>query len=435
MARKTSGQLKEERAEKLQAMQDMANKIKEENRNFTEEEQTKWDALQEEVDEFDTQIRQQEQIEAIERRAAGEAYREQTSEKEKREIKKFSFMKAIRGQMNGNLDGLEAEMHQEAEREARTSGMNIQGVGVPYMVLNNEAEESRALNATGESEDGKVTIETSLGSYIEALRARLITQSMGARVLTGLSGNFDLPKSTAVSKSEWAGENTDVVESNPKFGSISMTPKRLGTFVTLSKQLITQSSLDVERMVREDLAMAQAIALDKAAITGTGSNNQPKGILSTSGIKEVAGGTNGAAPTWSHIVGLETAIATENADMGNLGYLTNPQVRGKLKTTERVANSGQFIWGDNSSPINGYRARVTTQVPSDLTKGTGTALSALLFGNWNDLVIAQWGGLDLVVDPYTLAKKGQIQIVIASFHDIAVRHAQSFAVLKDAKTA
>ena len=166
-------------------------------------------------------------------------------------------------------------------------------------------------------------------------------------------------------------------------------------------------------------------------MTGDGSSNQPTGILATSGIGNVAGGTNGAAPTYAHIVALETEVAKDNAANGSLAYLTNAVVRGKLLTTEKAANTAQFVWeGQNS--MRGYNAEVSNQVSSTLTKGNQSSSSAIIFGNWNDLMIGMWGGLDINVDTSTGSSSGTVRIVGLQDIDIAVRHAQSFAAMLDA---
>ena len=149
-------------------------------------------------------------------------------------------------------------------------------------------------------------------------------------------------------------------------------------------------SIDVESFVRNDLATVLALAIDLAAINGSGSNNQPTGILNTSGIGSVAGGTNGLAPAWSHLVDLESAVSIANADVGTLGYLTNAKVRGKLKQTSKVSGQNGFIWEAGNTPVNGYMAGVSNQVPSNLTKGSSSGVcSAILFGNFADLIIGQ----------------------------------------------
>ena len=201
----------------------------------------------------------------------------------------------------------------------------------------------------------------------------------------------------------------------------------------MSKQLLAQSNIDVSAFVASDLGMATAIAIDAAAINGSGSSNQPEGILNVTGIGDVAGGTNGLLPTWANIIGLESEIASANADVSKLAYLTTPGMRGALKGVAKDAGSGMFIW--DGAEMNGYGAHVSTQTPSGLTKGSNTDCHAIIFGNWAELLIGYWGAIDLVVDPYTAAGTSQVKIYINEFVDVAVRHAASFAAMLDARTA
>jgi HK97 family phage major capsid protein len=215
-----------------------------------------------------------------------------------------------------------------------------------------------------------------------------------------------------------------------------MSPKTLGAFTDFSRKLTVQSSIDVEAFIRRDLAAVLALEIDRAALHGSGSSNQPTGIAATSGIGSVAGGTNGLAPTWAHIVGLESEVAIDNADIGSLAYVTNAKVRGKLKTTEKASSTAQFVWADGATPLNGYNAVVTNQVSSALTKGSSSGVcSAIFYGNWMDLLIGMWGGLDLLVDPYTASTTGTVRVVALQDTDIAVRHPESFAAMLDALTA
>lgn len=192
----------------------------------------------------------------------------------------------------------------------------------------------------------------------------------------------------------------------------------------------------------DDLAQGLGLGIDRAIINGSGQGAEPLGILGQQGLTIVELGAQGGAPTWAKIVALESAVSIENADMGALAYLTNSKTRGKLKTTEKFAGTnGQAIWpdvplSDNLGILNGYKAGVSNQVPSDLTKGTtGTALSAILFGNWADVMIGRWGGVaDLLVDPYSQSKKGNTIVTAFSDVDVALRNIESFAAIIDAVT-
>ena len=259
---------------------------------------------------------------------------------------------------------------------------------------------------------------------------------MGAQYLSGLQGNLPFVIQDTAAAATWVAENATASESNMTTSVKTLTPNRLAAYTKLSKRLLKQSSIDVEALVRNDLIQAQATALDIAAINGSGSSNQPTGILNTSGIGSVAGGTNGAAPDFADLVDLESALANANADQGALGYLTNSKVRGKLKKSTLDSGSGLFVWDRlTANELNGYPVGVSNNVPSNLTKGSGTALSAVIFGNWNDLVIGQFGGaMDLVVDPYTSAKEDIVNIISSNDFDVMVKRPESFAAMVDAIT-
>jgi HK97 family phage major capsid protein len=264
---------------------------------------------------------------------------------------------------------------------------------------------------------------------------------MGAQMLTGLSGNIAIPRQTGGATAYWVAESGAPTESQQAFDQVAMSPKTVGAFTDISRKLLLQSSIDVESFVRSDLATVLALAIDSAAISGTGSSNQPTGILSTSGIGDVAGGTNGLAPTFAHIVELWSDIAAANADFGNTGVLTNSAVIGKLMTTLKTAAvAGYVVEGfpsaDGMTSVAGLRGGVSNQVPSNLTKGSSSGVcSAIIAGNWNDLIIGQWGSLDLMVDPYTGSTSGTVRVVALQDVDVAVRHAVSFSAMKDALTA
>ena len=293
--------------------------------------------------------------------------------------------------------------------------------------------EKRDMTA-GTTTAGGFTIQTDIGALIPFLDPRLVTASLGATYLTGLTSNIDFPRNNAAASAAWEGENDANAETSPTFDRIQMSPNRLGAFTDISKQLMVQSSIDVENMIRTRLSVAIANAVDTAAINGAGSGNVPEGILNVTGIGDVAGGTNGANPTFANIVELETDVSTANADFGRLGYLTTPGVKGYLKTKEKASNTAQFVW-EAGNELNGYNALVSTLVPSDLTKGSGTNLHAIIFGNWQELIIGQWAGIDLVVDPYSSAKNALVTLVVNSWWDVAVRHAASFSAMKDASIA
>lgn len=368
-------------------------------------------------------------IEATERALAQNNF----SSQEIKEAQRFSFAKFLREAASGGvLTGLELEMSQEAVRESKLNGIVLNGLGIPHVILATK----RA--ATGQNvttaNDGGNLVNSDPVVYIEALRAKLVLSQLGAFFMTGLVGNVPLAKGSALSAS-WGGEVGEVTAVKKTVTKASMTPKRLAITTAYSRQLLEQTSGDVDRLIMLDMINAHSAALEKAAIAGGGSN-EPSGILATSGIGSVAIGASGGAITWAKLVELETKVAGNNADMGALGYLTNSKVMGALKTIERTSANGRYLYENKES--NGYPVIVTNNVPANLTKVNGENtienLSAMIFGNFADLLIGQWGGLDVIVDPYSLKKVGEVETTVNAFHDIALRRAESFAACKDITT-
>ncbi len=353
---------------------------------------------------------------------------------DKREVQQYSLMRALNALANPT--DVNAQKAAAFERECSDAagqklGKQARGFLVPFDV------QQRDLVAGTPTAGGNVVATDLLaGSFIELLRNAMVINGLGTRMMTGLVGNIAIPKLTGAATAYWVAENAAPTESQQTIGQVTMSPKTVGAFTDISRRLLLQSSLSVEQMVQQDLATVLGLAIQQAAINGSGASNQPTGILTLAGIGDVAGGTNGLAPTWGHMVALETAIATANADVGTLAYLTNAKVRGKLKGTEKFsAGTGAPVWADGNTPLNGYRAAVTNAVPSNLVKGSsGAVCSAILFGNFADLMIGMWGGLDLTVDPYSGSTAGTVRVVALQDVDVAVRNVESFAAMKDALT-
>ncbi len=413
--------------------------------------------------------------EAIERGASLEEFRKEVLDKKykaevvktadpkiglsDKEVKQFSFLRAINAQIQRDWSkaGFEKEC---SDAVSKTLKRDAHGCFVPYDVMGRGLMERDQVGPTQSdmilrlltaslSRDlqkqvgsaGGYTIATDLlaANFIELLRNRMMVRRMGATILGGLVGDVAIPSQTGGATAYWVGESVDPTESQQTFGQLGLTPKTVGAFSDISRKLLMQSSIDVEGFVRSDLATILALAMDLAAINGKGSAGEPVGILQTTGIGDVAGGTNGLAPAWLHIIELETDVASANADVGTMGYLTNALVRGKLKQVQKATNL-DFIWTDSPAEVgmgslNGYRAGVSNQVPSNLTKGTAVGIcSAILFGNFADLIIAEWGGLDLMVDPYTGGAQGTVRVRVLQDVDVALRHPASFSTMQDALT-
>lgn len=362
------------------------------------------------------------------------------SDKDKRE---YSLVRALNYILNPHSQAARQAAGFELEcsaAEAQRSGKTSQGILVPHDVLTRNLGNLHRRDLTvGTPGAGGYTVATNLltSSFIELLRNAQVISAMGVQYLSGLVGNIAIPRQTGGATFYMVGEGSAPTESQQAFDQVPMSPKTGGGWVDISRKLLLQSSLDIEAFVQGDLAKTVGLGIQNMAINGSGASNEPTGLLATSGIGSVVGGTNGLAPTWDHIVDLETAVAVANADVGTLRYLTNAKVRGKLKKTfVDSPGSGERVWSTGDAPLNGYAAGVTNAVPSNLDKGTSADVcSAILFGNWADLIIGLWGGLDLTVDPYTNSTTGAVRVIALQDFDVAVRQAASFAAMKDALTA
>jgi HK97 family phage major capsid protein/HK97 family phage prohead protease len=353
---------------------------------------------------------------------------------DKKEVRQYSFMRALNALANpGDQAAQKAAAFERecSEAAAAKLGKQARGFMVPFDV------QKRDLTAGTASAGGNLVATDLLsGSFIDILRNAMVIDAMGARMMTGLVGQIAIPKQTGAATAYWVAENSAPTESQQTVGQVTMTPKTVGAFTDISRRLLLQSSISVENMVQSDLAAVLGLAIQQAAISGSGASNQPSGLL-TLITASVVGGTNGLAPTWQNMIDLETNVAVGNAAVGTLGYLTNVKMRGKLKSTQKFASTnGQPVWDAGNTPINGYQVGVTNAVPSNLTKGTSSGVcSAILFGNFADLMIGMWGGLDLMVDPYTGSTAGTVRVVALQDVDVAVRNVESFATMVDALTA
>lgn len=355
-----------------------------------------------------------------------------------KEAKQFSFLRAINALANpGDRKAQEAAAFERECSEAVGGklGRSAQGFFVPHDVQKRDL-------VVGTPTAGGHTVSTDLlaSSFIDQLQKRMMIMKMGAQLLSGLTGQIAIPRQTGGATAYWVAESGAPTETTQAFDQVTMTPRTLGAFNDISRKLLLQSSIDVEAFVRNDLAKVLALEIDRAAIHGSGASNQPTGITATAGIGSVAGGTNGAAPTWANIVALWSSVANANADFGSTGFLTNSKVAGKLMTTEKATNTAQFVCpgfpgADGMATFGGAKAGISNQVASNLTKGTANGIcSAILFGNFADLIIGNWGTLDLIVDPYTASTSGTVRVVALQDIDVAVRHAESFSAMLDALT-
>lgn len=369
---------------------------------------------------------------------------------------RYSLLRAIRAAVDKDWSG--AGFEREVSRDiARRIGRDTGGFFIaPDMLVPQRRDYNTLTGAAGGS---LVATNLAAGSFIELLRAKSRVMQLGATVLSGLVGNVDVPRRTAAGAAQWIAEGASLTPSTGAFDVVSLRPKTVGSIGVLSRNLLMQGTPDAEMLVRSDMVQQIAIAIDAAAINGSGVAAQPLGLLNMAGVGSVPGGANGAPVTFDHMIDLSTAVAAANADSGALGFLSNSAVLGALSRLK--STTGEYLWAgrggmsnENSAPasampgatasgdagfgILGYRAAFSNNVPSNLDKGTALGVcSAVLFGNWSDLLIGEWGVLEILPNPYAAGayEAGAVQIRALQTVDVAVRHAESFAVMKDALTA
>lgn len=335
----------------------------------------------------------------------------------KKEIRQFSVVRAIAALANPTdrrLREAAAFEFEVSEAAAQRYGRAAQGVMLPTDVL---GVWKRDLNTSDDNE--LVATNLLANEFIDVLRNQSSVMQAGARMLPGLVGNVAIPKKTAAASGGWIStEGGAASESEATFGTVSMAPKNVGAFTDMTRQLILQSTPAIEQLVRDDLTQALALAIDKGALEGSGSSGQPTGILNTSGVNKPTAFA-AAVPTFAEMVALETAVAEDNALFGNLAYITDAATYGGLKTKAKDAGSGMFVL--EGGQANGYNVIRTQQ----------STAGNVYFGNFSDCLIGMWGGLDILVDPYTASSSGTVRVRALQTIDVALRNAVSFAYNND----
>jgi HK97 family phage major capsid protein len=275
--------------------------------------------------------------------------------------------------------------------------------------------------------------------------------SMGVGTLPGLVGDVAIPRRSGNSTGYWlANETTAITQSESTFDQISLSPKNYGVLSKYSRQTLLQATPGIEELVRRDLVNTVNIGVDLAILNGSGSSGQPTGIMQTSGIGSVAGGTNGAAITLENLIKLEEEVLVDNAGGNSMGYITNAKVLSALKQLRAggsAAGNGSFLWntdlsgiGRGATPgvVNGYAVGVTNQVPSNLTKGsTSGECSAVVFGDYSQALVGFWGnGMELAVSDSDGSDftKALTSVRAITTLDVAVRQASAFSAILDVTT-
>lgn len=338
-----------------------------------------------------------------------------------KETQRYSVLRAINALHNKDWSKARFEEECHKQLSKRHGDPQHDGFYVPYEVQKRPTldREQRDLTAGTANAGGYLVATDNLsGSFIDLLRARARVAQLGAFFLPGLKGNITIPKLSAAATLYWLStEATAITESQQTLGQLSLTPKNAGAYTEISRQLMMQSNPAADMLVMNDLSKVVALGIDQAALNGSGAAGQPTGIINTAGI----GAVTGTSLNWAGIVEFETDVASANADVETMAYLTTPAVRGLLKGRDKTGTTvGNYVWGgtNNEKTLNGYRAEVSTQVPS----------ANMLFGDWSQIVIGEWGVLEIAMNPYANFPAGIVGIRAFQTVDIGVRQAGAFSL-------
>ena len=325
-----------------------------------------------------------------------------------------------------------------SQEMAHKSGKAPQGFYVPDYAWRSDLYK-RELTVGSNSAGGFFAPSAQLGSeWINALRAKMVLAELGMRTMSGLTTKVQIPKVSAGAAAAFVAESGAVADQTVTTAQITLQARTLGARSSVSRLLLLESDPSIEQIVRDDLVAAIASKIQDVMIEGGGSN-EPTGVTQTSGIGAINVGDNGGPPTWALITNLVREVEVDNAVINDstLGFATNPKLKSKMAQVAKVGSSDSvMLLNDPWTSLYGYPIRFSTDVPSNLTKGTtsGTC-SALIFGDWSQLIMASWGASpDVLVDPYSSSSDGTVQIIVFSEIDAAVRHAQSFAATVDYTT-
>ena len=330
-----------------------------------------------------------------------------------KDARKFSMFKAIRALSDKTWKGAEFELECHQEILKRT-GLPEAINGGFYMPLDIQ---KRDLTVGTPTAGGNLVATNLLPSnFIDLLRARSRVAQLGATMLPGLVGNVAIPKLTGAATAYWlTNEATAITESNQTIGQLAMSPKNLGAYTELSRQLMLQSTPAAESLVMGDLAKVLALAIDLAALEGPGTGGAPTGISATAGIGSVTGTTI----AYAGILEFQSDVASANALADGSAYLTTPAVASLLSQRQRFASTDTPLWTGSllDGQVAGYRGTTSTQLTA----------ASMIFGDFSQVVIGEWGMLEIALNPYASFASAITGIRAIQSVDVGVRQAAAFS--------
>ncbi len=424
---KKLAELQQARASKLDAQKVLIEERKSsEGGVFSEEQKTRFEDLNTEIRNLDTQIAEEVMVQDASRNAAALAGAsfggsKSSEDSEVRKIKAAaSISKAIRMTTTGKqLDGAEKEMNEVAIEESRKAGVEVPDnslVNIPMSMLRATAQ---TVSEDAGNYGGQLVVDNA-PRVQTAFAAKTILEELGATRLTGLTGG-SVPLPVAGNYDfNWLGETEAIVQQKQTFTGPSLSPNRLGGAVDLSNRLLAQSSVNVEGMIRDLLLSGYNRAINSAAINGSGAANQPTGILNLAGVQQ---SSTTILTTATRAMLTELPALVEAANAGEGKFLLSPQLKEILQNIKTDAGSGQFLM-DAANMILGFDAVSSTLVP-ELAGG-----KVLIYGDFSKMFIGEWGSISVLSDPYSAAMNNSVRLIVNAHADVAVAQPTAFAVNK-----
>lgn len=393
-------ELKDARDQLKKRALEIIDTCKTEVRDLSEAEEAELNSIKSQIQEKDNELRElQERLENLNF--------EEEPQTEKRENKSknininmnksFSLVKTIRSIVNNQpLDDVSLAVIKAGQEEARKSGVNAQGqIQLP-------TEERASVTVTAEGED---IVATELFNILEPLRAKNVLVQAGARFMGNLVGNVQVPIMTKTSVT-WEGETSSASDGAPTFSHVTLSPKRLTAYIDISKQLIAQDSIGVENAIRNDLVKAINAKLEETVLgDAAGTTTKPEGIFKTIEPDTVA--------NYADICDKEADIEDANV-FGDCVYIMSNKAKAALRGMIKGTNATGMVY--EGGEVDGTKAFNTSNV-------SGTQY---VYGDFSNLAIGSWGGVDLTVDPYTKAADGQIRLVVNMYVDAQILREEAF---------
>ena len=432
---KTVIELKKEQTRLVNAQSKIVETAEAEKRSLTAEETTEFDGLQTQIVEIRAELSRAEQFEENKRVTAearainvvGDGDGDGEEKEKNKVVSRFSITKMLRNATEGTpLTGAEKEANDIAIAENEAAGVKSfdskRGIRVMVPVRYFRGQQ-RATQQTVTQDSGNYGGELVNDSVrlVAGLEPKLFIEEMGAQVLTGLSGgNIKMPVSGSYDFS-WLAEGANITVAKKTITGPVLSPKRAGASVSLTNQLLMQSSIDVDAMVKKNLTAGWAKLLNGAAINGAG-GSEPTGILNKAGVND-AGGSANLAATFAKIVELQGLIEEDDATDISLGYLVHPKLKAALKTKTLDAGSGRFILENNA--IDGEKFVSSSLMP--VGDDGGTAIYPTIYGDFSQLFVGQWGAVSILVNPYSEDLADSVRLTLNTHADVQIANAAAFA--------